>query len=128
MRSMDINRAAARGVNKAARIQCGLLRLHGGGSGASTIAGKTVDEWFESLDANQDKHITAEEVRSFLAAATDTAAVLGAIGVATVEDAVAAAFELDADSKKTGMSYEQFRRSFEALRCVAACSWRRCVV
>ena len=116
MRSMDINRAAARGVNKAARIQCGLLRLHGGGSGASTIAGKTVDEWFESLDANQDKHITAEEVRSFLAAATDTAAVLGAIGVATVEDAVAAAFELDADSKKTGMSYEQFRRSFEALK------------
>ena len=96
--------------------------MRGAGSGVSSEAATvsseavTADEWFACLDVNKDALITADEMRTYLAAAKDCAAVLTAIGVETVDEAVTVIFEC-ADSNKDGtISIKEFRSGFGPLK------------
>ena len=102
------------------------LRVRGSRAGASIVAGlgeksqqeKTADEWFALLDGNNDANVTVEEVRNYLTAATDSAAILKGMGVANVEEAIAAIFEFNADEDNK-MSSEEFRRRFPSTASAA---------
>ena len=99
---------------KASQHQFILFHLRGAGAGASSES-RTADEWFERLGLKQDA-VTADEMRGCLEVATDKATVLEAIGVETVEEAVAVIFECTDANKDGTMSVEKLRRGFGALK------------
>ena len=88
------------------------------GLGEKSHQEKTDDEWFALLDGNNDANVTVEEVRNYLTAATDSAAILKGMGVANVEEAIAAIFEFNADEDNK-MSSEEFCRRFPSTASAA---------
>lgn len=94
------------------------LRVRGAGTGASTMSamgeGKTVDEWFALLGKDKNDSIAPNEVKAYLAAAGH-ADVLEALGVATVEDAVAVIYESIDTNIDGNICLKDLRSGFDRL-------------
>ena len=76
----------------------------------------TVEEWLALLDKDEDGHLTVDKVKTHFANASDSAALLIAMGARTIDEAVTRLYEVIDTDKDGKISREELRRGFGPLK------------